>query len=626
MKSGHGSAKVRLAATLALISFFAINAPLYAQPNNEAQPQSTVRGPITLSADDLPGPSANEQTLSAKNTFAQFSTLSQSAVGQANPNQSNLNPPTSAESAANQAATNQATTGQSNQPPASPATPTPSSSPLGKATGASSTSPTNGGSAANAGTNVTTDLTKLDDTHDKNSVLDLGSLRLDSSLKPEQFQPIRLEVSFDQMITLKEALQYALENNLAIKISKDNLNYQRYVLYGQVANMLPNLSMAFNLTHTDIINEKIGSLAKVFLTRVSYPVFQGGSVAYSIIAQYYRERGWHQAFKGSVHDELLDLYQKYNNLLLSRALLQIRGKAVDVSQTQLDVNQNMEKQGTGTRFAVLQADAQLSSDKQALLQQEVAVRQAALALNFSMNSPMAVNLVPAEDTVREQQIFPENVSIDGLLTMALQNRPELREYEDFKVAAGRNIQVAAAPLYPQASFFTQYSFTNTKENTSAPSASNDTSGAGVFGGAFSTYQQGFALVWSLNNFGLTSVANLFAAGSLDRQSRIQANQELETIIQQVRSDYLNWRAAREQIDNAAHSVRASQEELRLAVLRKQAEVTTELEVISSERDYINSLTSQATAIVNSNLAQAQLLHDVGLISQDTLLNGYRGKI
>jgi OMF family outer membrane factor len=472
---------------------------------------------------------------------------------------------------------------------------------------------------------ATVDIDQLDATHDKNSTLSMGDLRLHSALHASQFKPIRLEVAYDELINLEEALNYAMENNLAVKISHDNLNYQRYVLYGQVANALPNLTMAYNLTHTDIINEKVLSLAKVFLTRVTYPVFQGGSVAYGIMGQIYREKGWREAYKASIADELLDLYQKYNNVLVNRILLQIRAKAVEVSQEQLRINVAAEKSGTGTRFAVLQADAQLSSDKQALLQQQVLVRQAALALNFSMNYPMAVNLVPVEETISEQSIFQEDASIDALINLALKNRPELREYEDFKVAAGRNIQVAAAPLYPQASFYTQYSYTNTMSTPPRDEASG-TAGAGVFGGLFQTYQEGFALVYSLNSFGLTSVANLFAANSLARQAGIQANQELQTIIQQVRSDYLNWRAAREQIDNAAHSVRASQEELRLAQLRMGVEVTTELEVIQAQRDYINSLTSQAQAIVNSNLAQAQLLHDCGLITQDRLLHGFKGKI
>lgn len=470
-------------------------------------------------------------------------------------------------------------------------------------------------------------MTQLDQGHDQNSTLGMEQLRLHSALRKDDFKWLRLEVGYDQSVTLAQALNYASDNNLAIKISRDNLNYQHYLLYGQVANTLPNFLMAYNLTHTNIMNEKVTSLAKVFLTRVTYPVFQGGSVVQSILGQYYRDKGWKEAYKASINDELLDVYKKYNSLLLNRTLLQIRAKAVEVSEEQLRINRLMDRAGNGTRLSVAQSDAQLSMDKQSLVEQQVTMRQSALALNFTMNYPMAVNLVPVEETISEQLIFQNAATIEELITLALHNRPELREYEDFKVAASRNIQVAAAPLYPQASLFQQYSYTNTTSTTSAATtAAADTSGAGVFGGLFRTYQQGLAVVYSLNNLGLTSTANLFAASSLSRQARIQANQELQSVIQQVRSDYLAWRSAREQIDNAAHGVRASAEELRLAKIRLTSDVGTNLDVIQGQRDYINSLTTQAQAIVNSNLAQAQLLHDTGLITSDRLLHGFKGKI
>jgi Outer membrane efflux protein len=289
--------------------------------------------------------------------------------------------------------------------------------------------------------------TGLDLPHDQNNKLGMDQLRLHNAVHGDSFKPIRLEVQYDESINLEDALKYAVENNLAIKISKDNLKYQHFVLYGQFANTLPNLTMAYNLTHTKIINDHTTSLAKVFLTRVTYPVFQGGSVLYGILGQYYREKGWKQAYKASISDELLDLYQKYNAVLLDRILLQIRAKAVEVSEEQLRINKAMDAQGSGTRYQVAQADAQLSSDKQALLQQQVTMRQAALALNFTMNYPMAVNLVPVEETIVEEPLFQSEATIDSLVNYALLNRPELREYEDFKIAAARNVQVAAAPLY-----------------------------------------------------------------------------------------------------------------------------------------------------------------------------------
>jgi outer membrane protein TolC len=458
--------------------------------------------------------------------------------------------------------------------------------------------------------------------HDINKTLSIDKLRLHSAVHLYSFQPIRLEVQYDQPVTLEDALKYAEENNLPIKISRENMYYQRWVLGSQVANFLPNFSMSYNITHTRILNEKVSSLAHVFIPRVSYPVFQGGSVFYGFLGQYARERGWTAAFHASINDALLDVYQKYNTVLLNRVLLQIRAKAVEVSQEQLKVNLALERSGTGTRFAVMQSETQLATDRQALLQQQVTVRQSALALNYSLNYPMAVNLVPNEENISEESLFQSNANISELVNLSLKQRPELREYELFRFAAGRNVQVAAAPLYPTATFFTQYSFTNTVTNPASTSAG--TNGAGVFGGLFKTNQEGFGLIWSLNGMGLVSATNIVAAQALARQAGVQANQELQIVFQQVRSSYLGWRVAREQIDNAATGVDSSAEELRLAELRLRQGVGTNLELIQAQRDYITALTTQAQAIVGSNMAQAQLLHDTGVISMDTLLHGYQG--
>jgi outer membrane protein TolC len=463
--------------------------------------------------------------------------------------------------------------------------------------------------------------------HDVNKTLNMDRLRLHSAVHKYSFEPVRLEIEFDQPITLDQALAYAMDNNLAIKISKENHTYQRYLLYSQAANVLPNFSQSYNLTRTKILNEHASSLARVFLPRVTYPVFQGGSVVYSKLGQYCRERGWKQAYYASINDTILDIYQRYNTLLLNRVLLQIRAKSVEVSDEQLKVNQVREKVGTGTRFAVMQSETQLASDRQALLQQEVAVRQAALALNFSLNYPMAVNLVPVEETISESPLFQARAGIHELVETALKHRPELREYELFKFAAARNVQVAAAPLYPQMTLFTQYSYTNTTvTERQATSSSGSTAGAGVFGGLFETYQQGLGLVWNLNAFGLVSAANIAAGQALNRQASVQANQEFQTVLQQVRSSFLSWRAAREQIDNAAHGVDSSAEALRIAEFRLREGVGTNLELIQAQRDYTNALSTQAQAIVGSNTAQAQLLHDTGIISVDALLHGYKGGI
>jgi outer membrane protein TolC len=368
-----------------------------------------------------------------------------------------------------------------------------------------------------------------------------------------------------------------------------------------------------------------------------------------------------------------------------------------------------------------------------LLQQQVAVRLASIQLAYNLNMPLSVNLVPAESTVTEAALLDESLSINDLLGLTLTHRPELRQYEYLRLAAARQIQIAAAPLYPTIQWTVSYQHTSTSINpkggggtsgsnagglasaagnagnsgvfggnfangpavgvTTAgvptisgtpllmpqvapgtgnlnvtPGSSNTTFGTatgatttgaggstvvtggtglltpvvggsgggsfggggisslGAFGGKLNTVAFGFSMNWQLGNLGTAAGFQIMQARVTARQALLQANQVLQQVGQQVRGSYLNALTAREQIDVTARGVASAAEELRLANLRVQMGVGTNLELIQAQRDYITALINQAQAIIASDQAQAQVLHDTGLISVDTLTRGYQRRI
>ena len=544
--------------------------------------------------------------------------------------------------------------------------------------------------------------------HQKNKTLSMNPIKLGAVIQIASLAPRRLDASYNEPISLPQALNYAMRNNLPIRISEESLVYQKSILWSDFAAFLPSFSVNYGLTHSDV-NPDTKSNANVFLTRLNFPVFTGGNVLYSTLAQVYRVKGWKEAYKITVNDTLLDIYQRYTNLILNHTLLRINAKSLEVSKLQLQQNERLYEAGTGTRFAIMQSRTQLATDRQAVLAQQVTTRQAAIQLANSLNMPLSANLIPVEQDLSEQSIVDEKLPINQILSVALRQRPELRQYEDFRLASLRNVQVGASPLYPSASFFVQFTHANTTfkgnenaldgtavsqislsgfgtgaasnvalgqaatfspgSNSTAQSGANtgaattvaasggtpiattqsgslvtsgavapsiigggggsissnningtNTSTVGVFPGLFNTLQCGFALSWSLSNMGLNSAANIVSLRALARQSLLQANQEIMAVSEQVRSSYLSSLAARKQIDTAASSLESATEALRLADLRLQAGTGTNLELIQAQRDYVLALTSQAQAIVASNQAQAQLLHDMGAITPESLIS------
>ena len=302
------------------------------------------------------------------------------------------------------------------------------------------------------------------ESHDTNKVLDLKPLYLTGVIRTHSASDLAHEASYDQSITLAEALSYVLKHGLPLKISKESLNYQHCLTLSNSAALLPSYFLSYNLSRANIYNTGTLTIARNFLTGVSFPVFQGGAVVYPILAQHYREKGWLYAYKATLSDVFLDVYQKYTNLLLNRVLMQIAAKTVEVDQEALNVTQSQFRSGIGTQFAVLQSKTQLAADKQLLLQQQVAVRRAALALNLSLNFPMSVNLVPVEETIAEMPLFDDHVNVNTLLRDSLKFNPSLRQYEMFWLSAKRNIQIAASALYPAITFFALFQQNDTQMN------------------------------------------------------------------------------------------------------------------------------------------------------------------
>ncbi len=556
--------------------------------------------------------------------------------------------------------------------------------------------------------------------HDMNRSFPLGYIHKDSLVKVESLNPFRLEATYSEPISLKQALDHALTNNLAIKINNETYQANKYSFFSALAGYLPsyNANYVYSLAK---VQPDTSSSSNIFSTGVSLPTFQGGGILYTTLSNLYRMKAARAQYQTSINDTLMNVYTAYTNAILQRALLRIRIKAVEVDEEQLRLNDRLYENGVGTKLEVMQARTQLSIDQQALLQQQVNVRQAGLQLAFTLNFPLTVDLVPVETSVAEVEIYDEKLGINTILNTALKSRPELRQYEYLRLAANRNIQVAASSLYPTVGWNINYTFQDTNVTGSAPrgglasaasapragisrvsspitspaifstqagspvvngastgvsqitpgtgglsvtpGTSNTTLGTttsaattagtgttvvttgsglstgvggafgttgqtvvggsnpasiGIFGGTVSSISAGFNINWSLGNLGVSTVASILSSRAVARQALLQANQVLLEVQQQVRDSYINMKTAHENIDVASVGVVSSREELRLARMRLENGINTYLDLLTAQRDYINTLVNHAQAIISSNQAQAQLLHDTGAITVETL--------
>ncbi|MBI4532438.1 MAG: TolC family protein, partial [Candidatus Melainabacteria bacterium] len=169
--------------------------------------------------------------------------------------------------------------------------------------------------------------------------------------------PIRLEASYTEPISLREALITALENNLAIGISKATLLNQRWLWISSLGKFLPNALMNYDqriLSGSTLVS---GVIPVTFhnpnvSTSAGFQFFgfQGGRVLFGALTSKHNWLASKAGLKGSINDVLLQVTQFYYGLLRHQALLEIQSRAVEVSRAQVDLNKKLERAGTGTRF------------------------------------------------------------------------------------------------------------------------------------------------------------------------------------------------------------------------------------------------------------------------------------
>jgi len=444
--------------------------------------------------------------------------------------------------------------------------------------------------------------------------------------------PFQLDASSSNAMNLRQALQLGLDQNLDLAISRTTTYQNKFALYSQMSNFLPNATSGFSeympsghiglpFSPAGLFGGSSGTLlgsSAIASTRTTVRVhspfeimhagaefyaYRGGSVLFGTLQAKHNFKAAKFGEKSTLSDTLMTVTQNYYNLVLAETLLQIRIEAVRTSEEQLRRNLDRFHAGLATNLDVLQSRTQLSRDRQALVDQQTNRRSAAIALAGSLHANLGQDLIPVELLVRKVRLVDPRLNIADLLQLAIDNRPELKQYEELRLAAKRAILVAAANLHPTVLL------TGAAYGIGPP---KDVGPLGIFS---------VQLNWRLKGFGTVDAFNVQQARWQARQANLQAQKELQTVLEQVRNSYLQILDKERNIEESSNEVDSSLEELRLAELRKSSGLGINLDIITAQRDYTQALVDKAQAIVNFNIAQAQLVHDMGLISVNALTSG-----
>lgn len=411
--------------------------------------------------------------------------------------------------------------------------------------------------------------------------------------------PSQVKLDATKPVTLAEILNLAEKTNSDAIRARIAVDRARAVLQEAEAGRLPTVTGTVQYNYSDSAqirlnsinnNTPLGKTNSNPLTGtigVDYNVFDSGVKEATVRIAENNLRIAEADLSRIRQNIRLGVVTAYYNLQNTDETIRIQREAVRNAERSLKDTQSRERAGIGTKFDVLQSDVQLANAKQALLNAEAAQLVSRRQLSRQLNYPAIVEITAADKITP----VPEwKLPVEETILLAVRNRAELDIRKLEREVARDRANTSLARIGPQVNVFGNL-------NT----ASEFTSGGGVGVG----YQIGATLNWNLYDGGRTDAqVNQFKADQAIAETRFE--QDARQARFDVEESYINQQSLLKQIDTATKAVEQAKEALRLARLRQDAGVGTQLEVITAEADLTRADVNRVQAIIGYNQSRANL--------------------
>ena len=306
-----------------------------------------------------------------------------------------------------------------------------------------------------------------------------------------------------------------------------------------------------------------------------------------------------EAFRDTVRLALAaQLAQSYYALRSFEQQVVLTRQTLDLREEALALQRRRRKAGVIGDFELRQLEAEVAAARAQLPGLEQAREREEVALQLLLGrSPKLVyeSAVQRVDAL-EQKLLPPVIPA-GLPSELLLRRPDLVEAERRLAAANARVAVARAELFPS------IALTGFLGGESASLSNLFSGGAGVWQLAAAVTQPIFA--------GGRLEARTDAARARERAALEQYLQAVRTAFGEVRTALSAQARARETYEAESARAEALSETLRLARLRYQSGIASQLEVLDAERGLLDARRARIDALRAHRAAVADLFRALG---------------
>jgi len=413
-------------------------------------------------------------------------------------------------------------------------------------------------------------------------------------------------LSDQEALTLERAVALALENNDAVKMSRERISEAEAQRAQIRSGFLPRLGAQAGYTyiseapHVEIsVDTPLGEMGKTvdlgfndnYLAKIelTQPLFLGGRVYYGYKAAVGEIEAREAEEKQAVNDLIRDVARAYYGVLFSREFLAAAREMHQNAEAHLVNVENGYREGTASRLELLTARVQVSNLEPIVTQAENALQIARTALYI------LVNVEGEPPVVGKLALEPETITEQDAIEEAYVSRPEFAMLDLRRDALEDLVRSTRAGYLPS-----------------------------VFAGAAYQYQKPYFAdnqwydYWTVTaGIKIPLFEGLETSGKTDqvrsqmRQIELAREQAADGIRLEIRSAILTLKEAMDRAKAQSNNVEVAEEALAMAEVGYREGVSTNLDVMDVQMKLLTAKTNYLAAVHDALLARNDLHRAMG---------------
>lgn len=272
--------------------------------------------------------------------------------------------------------------------------------------------------------------------------------------------------------SLRQCIDYALENNIQVKQQELNTQYNENQVYQARSNRLPNLNAQFgnnynygrSLTYENTY-ENVNSMSLSGGLGTNVTIFDGFTLKNTIEQRQLDLQASILDLQKAKDDIILSIAASYLEILFAEELALVSEGNIDITKQQIDRTQQLVEAGSLAKGALLEIEAQLAREELQLVNDQNRVQLAYLNLFQLLELPVAESFKVEKPTLPQ---IGANVTMANSLDVyqnAINVRPEIKAAQLRVQSMKKQVEIAKGSQYPDLSFGANY-YNNYNDNYS----------------------------------------------------------------------------------------------------------------------------------------------------------------